>query len=159
MEEAMTSISCNPVLVWFLLGAVLAVLEFFVPGIVLIFFGISAWVVAALVAFVEPVRGSIPAQIIIWAALGVVLLFSLRRWLSGQLTGFTGQKEDLNKMPREAVGARVEVAEAIDPQGAAGHVKWKGALWRAQADETIPAGTLVEVVGQDNLVLRVKRVQ
>jgi len=152
----MTGIVWNPVLIWFLAGAALAVLEFFVPGIVLIFFGVSAWVVSALLAVGVPL--SLPWQIGIWIALGVVLLFTMRRWLSGQLTGFTWQKEDLNKMPHEAVGARVEVVEAIGGKGMEGRVKWKGTLWRAVAEEAIAAGTVVEVVSQENLVLRVKRV-
>jgi len=152
----MTGMVINAVVIWFLIGAALAVLEFFVPGIVLIFFGVSAWVVSALLALGVPL--SLPWQILIWIVLGVTLLFTLRRWLSGQLTGFTWQKEDLNKMPHEAVGARVEVVEAIEGSGKEGRVKWKGTLWRAVADEAIPAGTLVEVESQENLVLWVKRV-
>lgn len=151
----MTGIVSYPVLIWFLLGAALAVLEFFVPGIVLIFFGVSAWVVSALLWMGVPL--SLPWQILVWVVLGVALLFSLRRWLSGQLTGFTLQKGDLNKIPHEAVGAHVEVVETIKGKGLEGRVKWKGTLWRATADEAIEAGTIVEVVSQENLVLRVKR--
>lgn len=145
----------SPVLIWFLLGAALAVLEFFVPGIVLIFFGVSAWVVSALLWMGVPL--SLPWQILIWIVLGAALLFSLRRWLSGQLTGFTLQKGDLNKIPHEAVGAHVEVVETIKGKGLEGRVRWKGTLWRATADDVIEAGTMVEVVNQENLVLRVKR--
>ncbi|MCX7847767.1 MAG: NfeD family protein [bacterium] len=146
----------NPVLVWFLLGALLAVLEFCVPGIVLIFFAVSAWAVAALLAL--GVRMSLAVQILIWIVLGVVLLFSLRRWLSGQLTGFTLQKGDLDTIPHEAVGAHVEVVEEIGGKEREGRVRWRGTLWRASADESIPAGTMVEVVRQDNLVLHVRRI-
>lgn len=147
----------SPALVWFIVGAVLALLEFVVPGIVLIFFAASAWVVAGLSALGVPMN--LAVQILVWVTLGVALLFSLRRWLTGQLTGFTLQKGDLNKIPQEAVGAHVEVVEAIKGKGLEGRVRWKGTLWRAVADEPIEAGTMVEVISQENLILRVKRME
>lgn len=39
-------VGMNTVLVWFIIGLVLTIMEFFVPGVTLIFFGISAWIVA-----------------------------------------------------------------------------------------------------------------
>ncbi|MBW1855703.1 MAG: hypothetical protein JRJ00_13650 [Deltaproteobacteria bacterium] len=37
----------NPTTVWFVLGLILALSEFAVPGVILIFFGVGAWIVAA----------------------------------------------------------------------------------------------------------------
>jgi len=148
----------NPVFIWFVIGTVLVVAEFFVPGIVLVFFGISAWLVALAAGLIGPIRASIPIQVGIWVVLSVILLFSLRSWLQGLLKGFTGAETDPNKMPREGIGARVEVIEDIDTKSHAGRVRWKGSLWRAEADEDIPAGTAVEIVGQDNMTVKVKRV-
>jgi membrane protein implicated in regulation of membrane protease activity len=153
--DPMNALLHNLVVIWFLLGAVLVVAEFFVPGILLVFFGVSAWVVSALVACVPYVRSHIALQIAIWAVLSVALLFSLRRWLTAQLTGFTSQKEDLTKLPQECVGQHVEVVEAIAP-GRAGRVMWKGTLWKAEAPREIAAGQMAEIVEQRNLVLLVK---
>jgi membrane protein implicated in regulation of membrane protease activity len=140
-----------------MIGTVLVVAEFAVPGIVLVFFGISAWLVAGLAALLAPVRARVPLQVGLWVALSLVLLFTLRSWLQGMLRGFTAQQDDLTKRPREAIGARVEVVEPIDEKTRMGRVRWKGSLWRARADEPIAAGTIVEIVEQDNVTLTVKR--
>jgi len=34
----------NPTLIWFFIGLVLLIAEFSVPGVILVFFGIGAWV-------------------------------------------------------------------------------------------------------------------
>ena len=36
----------KPELIWFLIGLVLLLMEFAIPGLVVLFFGIGAWVVA-----------------------------------------------------------------------------------------------------------------
>ncbi len=144
----------SPVLVWFLIGTVLIILEFMVPGVILVFFGVSAWVVAALLAVVDV---GLAWQICVWIVLSLVLIFTLRGWLSAQFRGFTGQKDDLKKMPSEAAGQRVRVTEDINPHSLTGHVRWKGADWKAEADEPIAEGTMVEIVDQQNLVLKVRK--
>jgi len=151
----MNALLHNLVVIWFLLGAVLVTAEFFVPGILLVFFGASAWIVAALVAFVPYVHDRLALQIGIWVVLSLVLLFSLRRWLTAQLTGFTSQREDLSKPIQECVGQRVEVVDTIVP-GRAGRVKWKGTQWKAEADRQIEAGAMAEIIEQNNLMLKVK---
>ena len=145
----------SPLLIWFIWGALLIVAEFFVPGILLVFFGASAWVIALLLALHMP--HSIAWEVGIWVVLSIVLLFTLRGWLQRQFKGFTTHKDDLTRMPSEAIGERVQVAEDINSATMTGRVRWKGALWKAQADEPIPAGTTVVIVAQDNLVLKVKR--
>jgi len=148
----------NPMFIWFVIGTLLVVAEFFVPGIVLVFFGVSAWIVALATGLIGPIRASVPIQVGIWVVLSVILLFTLRSWLQGLLKGFTAQQTDPNKMPREGIGARVEVIENIDTKSHTGRVRWKGSLWRAEADEDVPAGATVEIVDQCNMTLKVKRV-
>ena len=145
----------NIVVIWFLLGAILVVAEFFVPGILLVFFGVSAWVVATLAALLPYVHDRLALQICIWIVLSLLLLFTLRRWLTAQLTGFTSQRDDLSKPVQECVGQRVEVAEGITP-GRAGRVKWRGTQWKAEADRQIEVGAMAEIVEQKNLLLKVK---
>jgi len=61
--------------------------------------------------------------------------------------------------PEQLVGATAEVIEALvtpDAGGAfAGTVRTQGALWRAVAPQTIPAGAQVRVVGVAGLTLHV----
>jgi membrane-bound serine protease (ClpP class) len=51
-------------------------------------------------------------------------------------------------------GATATVERALDP---AGTVSVRGELWSAEADERIPRGERVEIVGIENLKLRVRR--
>jgi membrane protein implicated in regulation of membrane protease activity len=146
----------NPVLIWFLIGTFFVLAEFAVPGVLLVFFGLGAWIVAVLVAVVPSL--GLAWQIGIWLGVSLVLLFTLRSWLAAQFRGFTGEKSDMRSMPSESIGQHVSVIEDIPGPGREGHVRWKGTEWRAVADEAIPAGTLVQVVGQENLVLKVQRI-
>jgi membrane-bound serine protease (ClpP class) len=50
-----------------------------------------------------------------------------------------------------------EVAEALDRIDTRGHVMYNGEYWAAEADEPIEPGELVEVVGKERMVLKVKR--
>jgi len=81
----------NPVFIWFVIGVVLIVAEFFVPGVMLVFFGASAWVVAAVAALVPVFNEVIVAQVIVWIILSLLLLFTLRKWLTAQFR-FYGRK-------------------------------------------------------------------
>jgi membrane protein implicated in regulation of membrane protease activity len=43
----------EPAMVWFLIGLILIVSEFAVPGLVIIFFGLGAWVAALALLAIE----------------------------------------------------------------------------------------------------------
>jgi membrane protein implicated in regulation of membrane protease activity len=60
----------TPELVWFICGAVLVLLEFVVPGVVLVFFGLGAWIVALAVHTGEV--QSIASQLFLFAGSSVV---------------------------------------------------------------------------------------
>ncbi|HOO53972.1 MAG TPA: nodulation protein NfeD [Methanothrix sp.] len=50
-----------------------------------------------------------------------------------------------------------EVAEALDRIDPRGHVMYNGEYWAAEAEEPIEPGELVEVVGKERMVLKVRR--
>jgi membrane-bound serine protease (ClpP class) len=54
------------------------------------------------------------------------------------------------------IGGPAEVVTPVMP-GRAGQVKFRGELWRAAADEPLPAGAHVVVIGVDGLTLTVRR--
>ena len=64
----------NAAVIWFVAGFVLFLLEFMLPGLILFFFGVGAWIVAILSFFFDI---SLNFQIIIFlgAALLTILLF------------------------------------------------------------------------------------
>jgi len=50
-----------------------------------------------------------------------------------------------------------EVAEALDRIDPRGHVMYNGEYWAAESEEPIEAGEVVEVVGKERMVLKVRR--
>lgn len=139
----------TPASLWFLLGVLLILSEFAFPGIIAVFFGAAAIVVAIILfAGFEP---SLNLQILLFAALGVTLLLltrsRLRTWFQG--TSTTGQ-HGVEVLP---VGTTVVAIE--DFTNGSGLVHYSGARWNAESDEPITAGQQVWTTGRRGLVLKV----
>jgi membrane protein implicated in regulation of membrane protease activity len=142
----------KPELIWFLVGVILLVMEFVMPGLIIAFFGVGACVVALVCLFTDI---SLNAQLIIFIGSSVLSLLCLRRWLKGIFIGHTKSKQDMTEDLREFVGERAVVKEKITPK-LPGKIELHGTNWQAQADEEIPPGAVVEIIGKDNLTLKVK---
>ena len=147
----------KPELIWFLVGLVLLIMEFALPGLIIFFFGVGAWIVAIVCLLSTSVQGSINAQLIIFIISSVLSLLILRRWLKGVFLGHTGAKQDLTEDLNEFIGERAVVIEAIKPK-AGGKVEFHGTNWAADADGEITAGAVVEIIGKDNITLKVKAI-
>jgi len=145
----------EPELVWFLIGLALLLLEFAMPGLIVFFFGVGACIVALVCLLSSYVEGSINTQLIIFIVSSVLSLLVLRRWLKGVFLGHTVSKQDLKENLEEFVGQRAVVKEKIVPK-VGGRVELHGTNWDAQADEEIAEGTVVEIIGKDNITLKVK---
>ena len=140
----------NPPLVWFLVGLVLLLLEFAIPGIVLVFFGVGAWFVAAGAAL-----GWVPdltLQLLLFIAASLTLLFLLRglvrKW-------FIGDTQINDAQLEEFIGKSVEVLSDIPGGTSTGKVMLKGAQWRARSEHPISAGSRAVIQSRDGLVLLV----
>jgi membrane protein implicated in regulation of membrane protease activity len=142
----------KPELIWFLVGVILLVMEFVMPGLIIAFFGVGACVVAIVCLFKDI---SLNAQLIIFICSSVLSLLCLRRWLKGIFIGHTKSKQDMTEDLKEFVGERAVVKEKITPK-LPGKIEFHGTNWQARADEEIPAGAVVEVIGKNNLTLKVK---
>ncbi len=136
-------------LVWFIAGIVLMILEFVIPGLIVIFFGVGAWV-AALLLLIIPF--SIEFQLGIFLVSSVLSLILLRKFLVSRRRG-SGDK-DLTA--DSLVGLTGEVSAEIRP-GHAGSLFLRGTTWKAESSEMIPAGEKAEVTGRDGLVLTVRK--
>jgi membrane protein implicated in regulation of membrane protease activity len=142
----------RPEIIWFMVGLVLLVLELALPGLIVGFFGIGAWIVAIVCLMTEI---GINTQLIIFIVASVLSLLILRKWLKGVFLGHTESKQDLKCDLEEFVGQRAVVKEKIVPR-LGGKVEFHGSNWEAQADDQIEPGTIVEIVGKDNITLKVK---
>lgn len=142
----------RPEIIWFLIGLVLLIMEFVLPGLIIAFFGVGAWIVA-LVCFITDI--GINTQLIIFIVASVLSLLCLRKWLKGVFLGHTVSKQNLNENLEEFIGQKAVVKEKITPK-AGGKVEFHGTNWEAEADEEIAVETVVEIVGKENITLKVK---
>lgn len=145
----------RPEFIWGLVGLILLLAEFMVPGLIIFFFAIGAWVVALACVFWDI---SINTQLIIFIASSVVLLFMLRRFLRGVFIGHVYSRQPEGEDLKEYLGQKVTVTETISPPHT-GKVEVNGVDWKAAADCEIPAGQIVEVTGRDSLTLTVKPIE
>lgn len=141
----------HPAFWWTVVGVVLMISEFAVPGLILFFFGLGA-LVTALAAWLLPI--SLSWQLAIFIVASLIALFGLRRLLkpvfTGRITAVTPEALSEGLVDAEGV-----VTEAIAP-GSPGKVLLNGTGWKAESDEELDAGRTVVVAGQKSLTLIVK---
>ncbi len=139
---------------WFSAGVILLILEMMTPGLVFIFFGLAALVMAALVAFWP---GFPPVwQMVAFAALSVLFVVGLRRAFKRVFTG-KKQAQSNNGLADEFAGHRATVSVALDGERP-GRVAFNGTDWSAVSDKPIPVGAVVEILSHENLTLSVRQV-
>jgi hypothetical protein len=140
--------SLDPHYVWLAIGLALAAAEMAVPGVFLIWLA-GAAIITGLIAWVAPV--GLPLQIVIFAALAIIAVFSGRRYLRANPV----QSADpmLNDRGGQLIGQQVIVTHAID--GGTGRVKHGDTEWLARGPEAEP-GTRMRVSGHEGVILVVE---
>jgi inner membrane protein len=148
--------SASTELLWFLVGLVLLVSELMLPGFVIIFFGIGAWITAALIAL-----GLLPtfnAQLLTFLVSSILALVLFRRkgkrWYEGRVSGQMAPGSSMEDLH----GQRAVVISPILPNTPGGKVEFHGTSWNAEAEEPLQPGQIVEILERQNLLLRVKPV-
>jgi membrane protein implicated in regulation of membrane protease activity len=138
---------------WLILGVVLIIVEVTAPGLVLVFFGLAALVVALLTLVIP----SLPEGIawLLFSAFSVVFLLTLRRWFRKVFTGKRSQVQD--ELKNDIAGRTAVVVVRIQPDHP-GKVEFHGTNWQAVSRETLEPGVQVRIVKQDSITLTVERV-
>ena len=144
----------RPELIWFLIGLVLLLLEFAAPGLVIFFFGLGAWFVAATCAFI-PLQ--LNSQLGLFLLVSVLLLLFLRKRLQ-QIFGGRRQEVVEEEGGSQFTGQHGRLTEAVS-DGQRGRMEINGTSWQVEADDSIAAGTLVEVVGKSSITLKVRSIE
>lgn len=142
-----------PWFIWLVIGIIAIGLEIFVPGLVIIFFGIGA-VGTALVSLLPFVASHLWIQGLCFLVLSILSLVCLRR-LFGNI--FQGTVFDsFARSPGDSPFA--EVIEDISPSRD-GRIRYKGTTWNARtlADE-IPAGVSVKIVRLEGMTYIVEKI-
>lgn len=139
-------------LYWVYLGVALIILEVMTPGLVSLFFGLSALTVALLAWLVPSLAQG--WQWIAFSVFSVLYILLLRKSLKKV---FNGDKEVSENLNDEFTGKLAVVADKIAPNKP-GRVEFCGSTWTAEAEAEVPAGASVRILGKKNLTLKVEAV-
>jgi len=140
---------------WLIAAFVLGGLEFVIPGVHFIWFGMAAALTAALV-FLLTALGmgdmlTLPVQLIVFVGLSVLSLFAVK-WFGASSTTTT-DNPTLNVRGAQYIGRQVVVEETI--VSGRGKVRVGDTLWGAQGEDAA-AGARVTVTGVNGTVLVVE---
>ena len=130
---------------WILLGLMLFVLEALIPGVYLLWFGMAALVIGAVVAlltmFGATAAFSFEWQLVAFALLAVVMVFAAKRFAR---SAPGSDSPDINLPGAQFIGRIVIVEDPIS-QGR-GKVRAGDTLWLAEGEDA-PRGAKVVVTG------------
>jgi membrane protein implicated in regulation of membrane protease activity len=138
----------SPAAIWFILGFVLLLLEFALPGLIIFFFGLGAWVVAVICLFTDL---SLNYQLVIFMVSSVLSVLLLRKSLRRMLQA----RKSPELLEEEFIGKTAKAETAISP-GNNGKIFFKGSSWNASSSDVIAAGENVIITGNESIVLIVK---
>lgn len=142
----------NPGFLWLVTGVILFVLEMTVPGFVLFFFGLAAWITALGYYFFS---WNLNTQLIVFLVSSLATLFSLRNVVKKV---FMGDNKNADTDSIMAVGGEKCVVTSTISPPAEGQIKFSGTFWRAEANEKIEKGEMVLIVKQKDLLITVQKI-
>ena len=138
--------------IWFGAGLAMALLEFALPGLVAVFFGIGAWVVTSLVYF--NLIESLDSQMLVFGSVSLAMLFFLRKGLYKRFKKIHSPSAERISF----IGESVLVIEDVVPDKFDGRVEYKNAIWCAISDEYICTGETAKITAIEGLIFKIKRV-
>lgn len=135
-------------LIWIVVGILFVLAEFIIPGLMIVFLGVSALVVGLLVWLGLPQTNGLP--FVIFIALSVGLIFLLRskfkEWFQGNTVGEDNPDTD------DIIGKEAEVVSEFGQNGR-GKISLRGANWDAKSEEPLSVGERVVVKGRQGITL------
>ncbi len=138
----------NAAVIWFVAGFVFLLLEFAIPGLILFFFAIGAWVVAVLSLFMDlPIN----TQLLIFLGTTLITIALFRKWVKKIIWVHKKSSE----LEDEFIGKTGRAESFIGP-GEDGKVDFKGTSWQARSADLIQAGEEVIITGNESILLFVK---
>ena len=135
---------------WWILGVVLMILEVFAPGAIFIWMGVAAGVVGLLELVFDL---DWKTQWGIFAVLSVATIVAWRFYLRKHPT--ETEQPVLNRRGQHYVGRTFTLEEPI--VNGNGKIRVDDSTWKIEGDDC-EAGTKVEVVGVDGVILKVNTV-
>ena len=145
-----TSILSKPEVIWFIIGLALFLLELVLPGFVIFFFGVGAWVTALLCLIADP---GLNLQAIVFAVTSILSLVALRKIIQKK---FFYTKDELSKDVEDEFSGREAIAINDFGPGKNGKVEFKGTQWKAESVSPIREGEKVIIKEKENFKLIVE---
>lgn len=145
--------SLHPAVLWFIVGVVLVIAEFLVPGFVVIFFGAGALIVSLLcwLGWVEQTS----AQLLLFSVCSLVMLFGLRWLVKGWFVGQSKKQGDSDEMS-DIIGHEVRCLTSFSAAEPYGKAEFKGANWKARSSVPLSEGSYAIIEAVDGLCLILK---
>ena len=141
--------------IWLGSGIFLMVIEFLVPGLVMVFVGLGALTVALgmQLGYID----EIPQQFTTFFISSIIYLLTLR-FLVLRFVPSVTRKANIDE-DEEVMGSIVEIVAEIT-SGEFGRVEHSGSSWqaRAEGDQTILKGEQVKIIGRDNITWIVQKI-
>ena len=139
----------DPAVIWFLVGLGLLLLELALPGLVILFFGVGAWVTALVCAIADI---SLNWQIFIFLIASLLGLVLLRRYLRKRF--FSKTDKETEDQLEEFIGKKALAVNDFKDGG--GKVEFKGTRWSARCDSPVKKGEWVTIESKESLIFTVK---
>lgn len=134
---------------WWVLAALLVILEIFTPGVFLLWLGVAGAIVGAILWF-WPEFGW-EWQLLSFAILSILSIVLARRYLS--FRPIQTDQPRLNRRGEQYIGRTFVLDEAI--VNGFGKIKVDDTTWKVEGADT-PVGSSVKVVAVDGVLLKVE---
>jgi len=145
-----TTVFSKPEVIWFIIGLALFLLELVLPGFVIFFFGVGAWITALLCLLAHP---GINLQIIVFAITSVLSLLALRKIIQRK---FFYSKVDRSSAVEDEFTGKEAVAASDFGADKKGKVEFKGTTWNSESESDIKKGQTVIIIEKDSFKLIVE---
>lgn len=146
----------NIATIWLILGVLLLLSEFLIPGFTIFFFGVGGLITSLVVYIIEPLQDIIWLQILIFALISIITLITLRKHFNTSLKG------DIYKERDDYTGKTCKVIETVKKE-IPGRIKYQGTTWSALSEEkTIKKGQEAIIIGKksdDAMVFIIKQIK
>lgn len=138
-------------LLWIGLGVILIILEFFIPGVFIVFFGFGAFIVSGLHYLFN---FGVGIQIAIWIFSSFVIILSGAKFLKDL---FPSDQAYEPTMVEHVQGRIVPVIKNVHADKKGGRISFQGTDWNAiSRDSEIPKGSYAKILERDNLTFYVE---
>ncbi len=147
-----SEIFTRPAVLWFIIGLLFLLAEFGVPGLIIIFFGVGAWITMLVCLFFDV---GLNWQLLIFISSSIIILLLMRNYL--RKIFYEQAQNDSNDLEDDFLGKTAEVLSEIQP-GKTGVVRFKGTDWNATADQRIKKGQSVRIISKESITLKVEQI-